>query len=156
MSPQAVLDHSLVVPDEATASQAAEAVTELERFLRRKPEMGAASVSVTASDCDACVEIPGHALRLLVDLLERIACGHAVTVASIHAELTTQQAADHLNVSRPYLLRLLAQGDIPYREVGTRRRVLLVDLLEYDRQDVAKRNAIADELTVEAQRLGLY
>ena len=151
----ALLDHQLAVPDEATANQAAEAVDVLERFLRQHPTLHAASVSLTANDSDTTLEIPGQALRLLVDILAQIANGNAVTVAPVHAELTTQQAADVLNVSRPYLVKLLEDRKLPYRRVGNRRRVLLADLLAYKRIDDVERRAIADELTSEAQRLGL-
>lgn len=151
----AVLDHQLAVPDEATANQAAEAVDILERFLRQHPSLPTASVSLTADDSDTTLQIPGQALRLLVDILAQIANGNAVTVAPVHAELTTQQAADILNVSRPYLVKLLAERKLPHRRVGNRRRVLLADLLAYKRIDDADRRAIADELASEAQRLGL-
>ena len=155
MPSTAVLDHLLAVPDETDAAQAAEAVDVLERFLRRHPTVNGASVSLTAASADASLEIPGHALRALVDILAEIANGNAVTVAPVHAELTTQRAADLLNVSRPYLVKLLEEHKIPYRHVGNRRRVLLEDLMNYKRIDDAKRRAIADELTAEAQRLGL-
>jgi excisionase family DNA binding protein len=150
-----VLDHQLTVPDEATTAQAAEAVALLERFLRQHPDVSEASVSLAADDTDTTLTIPGHALRLLVDILAQIANGNAVTVAPVHAELTTQQAADLLNVSRPYLIKLLDQRKIPHRRVGNRRRILLSDLIAYKRIDDAERRTIADELTAEAQNLGL-
>ena len=151
----ALLDHQLTVPDEATANQAADAVDVLERFLRQNPDLPGVSVSLTAEDSGTTLQIPGQALRLLVDILAQIAIGNAVTVAPVHAELTTQQAADILNVSRPYLVKLLEESKIPHRRVGNRRRVLLADLLAYKRIDEFERRAIADELTSEAQRLGL-
>ena len=156
MATAALLEHHLAIPTEDVAAQAAEAVEELERFLRRHPDVAAASVSLTADDDDATLEIPGHALRLLVDMLAQIANGNAVTVAPVHAELTTQQTADLLNVSRPYVVKLLDDEQIPFRRVGNRRRVLLADLLEYQHRDLAHRRKVADRLTAEAQRLGLY
>ena len=156
MATAALLEHHLAIPTEAVAAQAAEAVEELERFLRRHPDVAAALVSLAADDDDTTLEIPGHALRLLVDMLAQIANGNAVTVAPVHAELTTQQAADLLNVSRPYVVKLLDDEQIPYRRVGNRRRVLLADLLEYQHRDLAHRRKVADQLTGEAQRLGLY
>ncbi len=155
MTPPAVLDHQLAIPDETTASQAADAVDILGRFLRQHPTVSGASVSLKADDTDTTLEIPGHALHLLVDILAQIANGNAVTVAPVHAELTTQQAADLLNVSRPYLVKLLEERKIPYRRVGNRRRVLLTDLLKYKHDDDSERRDIADELTAEAQSLGL-
>ena len=154
MLTNALLEHHLAVPDEATATQAADAVEALKRFLRQHPEVSA-SLSLAADDDGATLEIPGHALRLLVDILAEIANGNAVAVAPVHAELTTQQAADLLNVSRPYLVRLLDERKIPHRRVGNRRRVLLTDLLNYKHRDDAERRSIADELTAEAQHLGL-
>jgi len=155
MPSSALLDHRLNVPSEDTVAQAAEAVGELGRFLRGSPHLSTATVRLRSEDNNATLEIPGDALRLLVDVLAEIANGNAVTVAPVHAELTTQQAADLLNVSRPFLVKLLEDSKIPYRRVGNRRRVLLTDLLTYKRINDVERSTVADQLTAEAQRLGL-
>ncbi len=155
MSTTTLLDHRQNIPDDATVAQAAQAVETLERFLRDRPTADALTVKLVADDTDTTITVPGPALGLLVDILAQIANGNAVTVAPVHAELTTQQAADLLNVSRPYLVKLLEEGEIPHRRVGNRRRVLLTDLITYKRIDDAKRAEAADQLTAEAQRLGL-
>ena len=101
------------------------------------------------------VVLPAEAVRLLVRILTHMANGSAVTVLPVQAELTTQQAADLLGISRPYLVRLLEDGQIPFHKVGTHRRVRAVDVMEFRRARGAEAKSVLDELTREAQELGL-
>mgnify|MGYP004004611853 FL=1 len=156
MASSTLVDHRLTLPNERSATQAGVAADILKQFLSEHPDSSDATVRLVADTADTTVKIPGEALTLLADVLAQIASGNAVTIAPVHAELTTQQAADLLGVSRPYLVKLLEERKIPHRRVGNRRRVMLTDLVAYKRIADAERLAIADELTAEAQRLGLY
>ncbi len=102
------------------------------------------------------IPVPAVLLELLRAALEEIAAGRGVAVAALDEELTTQEAADLLNVSRPFLIRLLEEeGAIPYRKVGTHRRIRLRDLLDYKRTRDAVAERAYEELVAEAQKLHL-
>jgi excisionase family DNA binding protein len=100
--------------------------------------------------------LPRASLPLLSQILRELGKGKNVVVLATDTEVTTQQAADFLKVSRPYLVKLLEEGKIPFRKVGPRRRVALEALLRYKEQEEAERHRGLDELVAEAQRLGMY
>jgi len=139
------------LPDTETSQLARESATEIGRFLQRSPEAERAQVRLDGQD----VVLPRQAVALLRDLLAELAQGNAVTVVPTHAELTTQQAADILNVSRPHVVKLLEAGQIPYARVGTHRRIRYQDLLDYKtKRDRESREAL-DKLTRQGQALDM-
>ena len=101
------------------------------------------------------IEIPSTAYQLLIDILSQMAQGNAVTLIPIHAELTTQEAADILNVSRPYLIKLLESQKIPFHKVGRHRRIRFEDLMNYKTQIDSDRMQALDELAAQAQELNM-
>lgn len=142
------------IPSDSTTREAEIAIREL-RAVMREHRPAVVRVQPEGAPEAAAVVLPAQAFDLLMRVLAHLANGNAVTILPVHAEVTTQQAADVLNVSRPYLIKLLDDGKLAHRKVGTHRRVMLRDLLEYKRQDDAERQAILSELTAEAQKLGL-
>ena len=111
------------------------------------------SLLVQIPETNETMKLPAAAVRLLLDLLAEMAKGNAITLIPIHAELTTQQAAELLGVSRPFLIKLLDEGAIPFRKVGTHRRILFVDLMAYKKDTDAKRHLALDALAAQAQEL---
>ncbi|WP_330232801.1 helix-turn-helix domain-containing protein [Nocardia sp. NBC_00508] len=104
---------------------------------------------------DDAVVLPREAVNLLVFILAQAAEGRGITVLPSHAELTTQQAADVLNVSRPYVVSLLEAGEIPFRLVGRHRRIRYDDLKPYQQRTEAKSRAAIDEMARLGQDLGI-
>ena len=143
----------LAVPDGTLSDQAAHAAEAVAQLLERHPEASVASLTVAVGDDKTVLDVPVDVLELLAHILAETASGNAVAVAPVEAELTTQQAADLLNVSRPYLVKLLDERRIPFRRVGNRRRILLADVMAFKHVDESERRAIAAELTTLADRL---
>ena len=140
----------LLETDRETALEASRAVARL---------TGRGAVRVEAapiSDREApqTFVLPAPAVQLLTDMLVHLGAGKPVTVIPEHAELTTQQAADFLNVSRPWIVKLIERGELPHRMVGTHRRVLFFDLRAYKERMNASRRAALDHLAAETQKMG--
>lgn len=102
------------------------------------------------------IELPGGIQTLLVSIVENLRAGNGVSVIPLHAELTTVQAAELLNVSRPYVIKQIEAGVIPHHMVGTHRRLKLVDVLAYRDRLEAQADEALDAMTAEAEDLGLY
>lgn len=102
------------------------------------------------------IELPTSALKMLVSILGELAAGNAVQVVPVHAELTTQEAANMLNVSRPHLVKLLEEGHLPFHRTGRHRRVLFADLMHYKEQRDRDSMQAMQALTDQGQELGLY
>jgi excisionase family DNA binding protein len=113
------------------------------------------TVNVQGKPASEPMEIPAAVLRLLGYILTEMAQGNAVTLTPIHAELTTKQAADLLQVSRPFLCKLLDNNEIPHRKVGRHRRIKFVDLMDYKRHIDEARSRSLDELAGQAQELDM-
>ncbi|PAV27538.1 excisionase family DNA binding protein [Tamilnaduibacter salinus] len=99
--------------------------------------------------------LPGHILQILLDVLGEVSQGNAISLIPYHQEVSTQDAANLLNVSRPFLVRLLEEGDIPFRKVGSHRRVKLQDVLAYKEQTDEQRRVALDELAELSQQEGM-
>jgi excisionase family DNA binding protein len=100
--------------------------------------------------------LPASVVSLLQKILSEMAQGNAVGIVALEAELSTQQAADVLKVSRPFVVKLLDEGILPHRLVGTHRRVMLKDVLEYKEQSKRQSREALRELTQLSQEMGLY
>lgn len=110
----------------------------------------------TQDNQDIQVVLPRAAMLLLLNGLQEMAKGNAVSLVPIQAELTTQQGADLLCVSRPYFIKLLDEGKIPFRKVGTYRRVKAADVLAYIKEYQQAATEAMREMVAESQALGLY
>ncbi len=122
---------------------------------RRLSQFVAEDLKVAIPGQEEGIVLPAVAVRLLVELLAELAEGNAVTLIPVHAELTTQRAADLLGVSRPFLIKQLDRGAIPFRKVGTHRRILFRDLMRFKQEMDSKRQQALDELADQAQDLDL-
>ncbi|MCC5646443.1 helix-turn-helix domain-containing protein [Nostoc sp. CHAB 5824] len=129
----------------------AQSIKELERILSVK-DFQAKLVGANGEK----INIPEPIYQVLLQVVHAMASGKAISIIPQQQELTTQQAAEFLNVSRPYLIKLLEQGEIPHIKVGSHRRVRFDDLMNYKQQRDVKRDQLLSELTQMSQEAGFY
>ena len=145
----AVVEREPVVADDTTDMQSLKAI---ERLLEGA---GPYRTQVMGSD-GAATPIPKPLHAALLQIIPYLLRGDAVSIVPVHQQLTTQQAADFLNMSRPHLVKLLGEGVIPHTMVGAHRRVYFRDLLDYKRRREAERRKALDEITALADEFGIY
>ncbi len=148
---QSLQDH-LPTAEEAALAKACS--RELSTFLKTKADTQTLSIGDPQSEHQV-VQIPRQALRLLVDVLTELGEGNSVKLVPVHAELTTQEAADMLNVSRPTFIKMLDDEVMPYTRTGNRRKVKFTDVRDYLANLGAQRLAALEELSDLDQELGL-
>lgn len=135
------------LPDAEAVALARASASELSRLLSEQPAADRAQVNLDGRT----LILPRQALALLRELLTEMAQGNAVTVVPTHAELTTQEAANILNVSRPHFIKLLEEGAISYTRVGTHRRIRYKDLMAYKLEREKQSDDALDQLVRQAQ-----
>jgi excisionase family DNA binding protein len=140
-----------VAASQAEATIARSAIPPLKKVAAAKKDV---KLMVQGSP-EIILPLPARAVCLILRILEAMADRVPVSVIPMEAELTTQQAADYLNVSRPYLVSLLEKDEISYRKVGRHRRVKFGDLLEFERASRKERSEAIASLVRDAQELGL-
>lgn len=136
------------------AATAREALRRLNHALSTPSEREVVEVVVEQSD--EVIQLPREVATILREVLVNTAAGRSVGVIPMHAELTTQQAADLLNVSRPHVVKLMNEGILPGHKVGTHRRIYAADVHAYKHQRDIEGRIAADELTALTEEMGLY
>lgn len=147
-------EHSTLDPEALSEAE----IAHLKKHLRRFTELagsGRGFLSVEGESGQETIPLPASFLRVLAQALEEVAEGRPVSVAPADEELTTSEAAELLNVSRPYLVKLLEKKKIPYRKVGTHRRIRRHDVLAYKEKMRVEAEEALQELADQAQELGL-
>jgi excisionase family DNA binding protein len=147
-----ILAHRQLPPSAKDAAIARVSGQLLSRYVQGKQPL---TLRVRDAGQENPIELPAGAVALLMDILEAMAAGRGVTILPENAELTTVEAAEVLNVSRPFLIKLLEDKTIPHRKVGKHRRVRIEDVMAYKAGIDKEREAILDQLVHEAQEQGM-
>ena len=139
--------HHQVPPTAKDSAIARNSGQQLARFASKNQPLTLRIADGTAGP----IELPAGAVQLLMEILENMAAGRGVTIIPQNAELTTVQAAEILNVSRPFLIKLLESKKIPYRTVGKHRRVRMEEVMTFKAQIDHEREKALDDLVADAQ-----
>jgi excisionase family DNA binding protein len=145
---------SAIRPGDVDAGIADRAARRIRDYLTSNPDEDAISVDAEIGGIEEALVLPRQAVIMFAQMLAMLAAGQGVQIMPHNAMLTTQQAADSINVSRPYLIGLLERGEIPYEKVGTHRRIAFAALLDYKRRDQQQRRKANAELTALGEELG--
>ena len=145
---------SVIRPGDVDAQIAGRAARRIRDYLASNPDEEAISVDAELGGINEVLVVPRQAVIMFAQMLAMLAAGQSVQIMPDNAMLTTQQAADAINVSRPYLIGLLERGEIPYQMVGTHRRIAFAALLDYKRQDDQRRRKASADVTALGEELG--
>ncbi len=147
-----MLAHRQLPPSAQDAAMARVSGQVLSPFVQKKTPL---TLKVREAGKEQPLELPAGAVALLMDILEAMAAGRGVTLIPENAELTSVQAADVLNVSRPFLIKLLEENVLPHRKIGKHRRIRMEDVMAYKAKIDREREAVLDQLAREGQELGM-
>lgn len=147
-----MLAHRQLPPSAQEAAMARVSGQVLSPFVQQKRPL---TLRVRVAGQEKPFELPTGAVALLMDILEAMAAGRGMTLIPENAELTTVQAADMLNVSRPFLIKLLDENVLPHRKVGKHRRIRMEDVMAYKAAIDRERETVLDQLAREAQEQGM-
>ncbi len=146
---------NLNLPEPHESELAQRGQRELAAYLSTKLQTQRISI-VDEDDKTHIIELPTSAMTMLMEILGELAAGNAVQIVPVHAELTTQEAANILNVSRPHMVKLLEKGNLPFHKIGRHRRVLFADLMEYKKRRENESLNAMQALADQAQDTGMY
>lgn len=145
----------LSVPTQEDKNIARKAKNDLEKILKIKTNRKPLQINLKSDNRDVATRVPARFINVMIDILSQIEKGNIVTIVPIHADLTTQQAAEILNVSRPYVIKLIKEKKLPAKKVGTRRRIKAKDLFTFKKLlDEQTKDAMRNMIK-EAKKLGI-
>lgn len=138
--------------DQKIAISSLEAFLNVANTIKFSPETG---IKIKIHETGEYITIPKKALELLFTIIQNMSEGKSMSLIPSDSEISTQQAADMLNVSRPHLVKLLESGNIPFKKIGSHRRILLKDLINYEKTLAIEREKQLEFLAAQAQKLNL-